>query len=270
MISLLLILGSTLTFAASEATNLFEKSFARDNTFCHNKTGRIEISIRGGSRFIEPVERGFGEYLFTRTDRKKITALELNSLRSDSFKFFPGVSPFCSKGQGYQIDDNTLAVLFLKENKPFKEKLVIQLFDFKALTPKEYVETNYSTNKAKKIEGGFAFNSFAERLDTDMGKVTIDGVSYTYQDREFPQWVGYTAKGFETLPSLTFQQFTWKEGFKDETEFLTLTGWDAKQKRFVNEFLYIAVNHAVKKGCLLFTKEKKKFDGTEGWRCQTM
>lgn len=265
----ILVLLTGVQAATTNATNLFEKTFARDNTFCHNKTARIEILIRGETKYSEIHERGFGEFLFVNHPKKKILSLELNNSRSDSFRFFPGVSPMCSKGLGFKMDSK-IALLLLKENRPFKEKLVIQFFDYDTLMPKEYIETNYVTSKAKKFNDGFAFNVLGERYESDMGKVKIEGVQYIYQDRDFPKWMSYSAKGFEILPSLTYEMWPWKKAFKDEADFLAMTGWDPVEKVFKNNISYIAVNHSIKKGCMLFVNAKKKVDGSESWRCQTM
>lgn len=267
---LLFLLSFSAMAATSEVRNLYDKTFARDNAFCRNTKQRIEILIRGDAKNIEPKDFGFGEYLFYRDSRRKLSLLDINKSRSDSYKLFLGTSPYCSKIHGYMIDDKTLAVLLLKENRPFKEKLVIQLFDFQSLTPKEVLETSYVSERAKKFDGGFAFNSLGERFETDIGKVTIEETPFTYQDRDFPQWVSYTGRGFETLATMTYQKFPWKKAFKDEQDFLALSGWDESEKIFKNKYLYIAVNHKLKKGCIIFLNEKKKITGSEPWRCQAI
>lgn len=256
--------------SSTEVKDLFEKTFPRDNTFCQNSKQRIEIIIRGETKYNDPIEKGFGEFFFVKDLSEKLFLLELNKGRSDSYKLFLGKGSECSKSFGYKIGDDTLAVLLLKENKPFKEKLVIQFFDYKSLIPKEFLETNYLTDKVKKTSNGFAFNTFSERYESEIGKVTINDVPYTYQDRDFPQWMGYSPKGFETLPDMTFAKLPWKKSFSDEADFLSFSAWDSKEKNFKNKFLYIAVNHSLKKGCILFLSERKKPTGSDPWRCQTL
>jgi hypothetical protein len=267
MILLTLLLSSLSVFAASVSLNTFEKTFPRDNTFCYHKGKRVEILIRGYNKFTEPNERGFGEYFFFR-EKDKAKLMDINDLRSDSYKLFAGENTLCTKSLAYVIDQNTIAVLLLKENRPFKEKLAIQFLDANTMAPKQYLETEFVTDKASKRPDGFAIRTWAESLDKDMGKVKIADQDYIYQEREFPKWVGYSIKGFETLPQNTFENFPWKRFFTDEADFLTTTGWNATDKKFTKDLLYVAVNHKMQKRCVYVTNTKHKITGVEAWRCQ--
>lgn len=257
-------------FAASESMNVFEQSFPRDNTFCSFKGKRVEILIRGMNKFTEPKERGYGEYLFYRFSPKKPRLMETNKYRTDSLKFFLGVSPICSKSHGYKIDDSTIAVLLKKENRPFKDKLVIQMFNAVTMEPKETLETNYLTEKAKKIEGGFAFSSFTEMMNPEIGKVQINNETFIFQEKDFPVWIGYTSKGFELLPDLTYDRSPWRKSFKEKKDFLEAAGWNEAEKKFTKQIVYLAINHKLKKKCLLLLEAKQKPVGNEAWICQTI
>lgn len=257
-------------WAATDSMNVFEQSYPRDNAFCSYKGKRIEILIRGMGKFTEQNERGYGEYLFYRFPPQDPRLMETNKLRSDSLKFFMGVSPLCSKSHGYKIDENTIAILFKKENRPFKDKLVIQLFDASKMEPKETIETNYLTEKAKKIEGGFAFSSFTEMLNPEIGKILINNDSYIFQEKEFPVWIAYTSRGFESLPDLTYERSPWKKSFKDKKDFLDASGWNETEKKFTKQIVYRATNHQLKMKCLLILEAKQKPTGNESWKCQAI
>ncbi|WPU66450.1 hypothetical protein [Peredibacter starrii] len=268
MILLPLIFAAVSALAATEALNTFEKTYPRDNTFIYHKGKRLELMLRGYSKFTEPSERGFGEYFFYRLkDKPKL--FTLNELRSDSFKFFSGTGTLCTKTLCYQIDQNNIAVLLLKENRPFKEKLTIQFLD-SSLNPTSFVETEYVTDKAVSRVDGFAIRTWTESLEKDMGQVKIENEDYIYQEREFPKWVGYSTRGFEVLPQDTFVNFPWKRFFKDEADFLTAAGWNATDKKFTKSLLLVGVNHKAQKRCIFLTDVKQKFTGSEGWRCQTI
>lgn len=268
--SFIILLISGLLHAASDDMNMFEKTFPRDNTFCHQNGKRIEIIIRGSVKQNDPSERGYGEYFFTRLDGQEPKLLALNSERSESLKFFPGDSKVCTKTLGFSIDKETAGILLLKDNRPYKETLVIQFFDLTTLQPKNHLETNYATDKVNITKDGFVFNNLDEKIETTTGKIKIEGVDYTFQDREFPKWISYTSKGFEVLSTLTFENYPGKMFFKDEADFLSMMGWNSTKKEFMNNFIYVAVNHKLKKACLLVEAQKKKPDGSEKWRCHTM
>jgi hypothetical protein len=258
-------------FPRTASKNAFDKSYARDNVFCGPKKDKIEILIRGESKFTEPKEKGYGELIFYRLPDKKAALIPLSDFKSDTFRFFLGTSPLCSKSHGYALDSKTLCVLFLKENRPFKDKLVLQFFDAETLMPKEHIETNLNVDKAKKSVNGFSVRAFNEIHQQEAGKVTIDNELYIYHEKEFPKWMDYTLKsGFETNPEMTFKKFPWKKSVKDVSEFFSLTGWDSQKKVFSREVIYIAVNHKTKKRCILFSEDKLKITGNENWRCHTI
>lgn len=265
----LLLLLTTSVFAATESMDAFEKTYPRDNTFCSYKNNRVEILIRGHNKFTERKDRGYGEFIFTRKNEKP-RLLDLNSLRGDTYKFFLGTSPHCSKSHGYLIDSKTLAVLFLKENKPFLDTLVIQFFDPTTMSPTKFLETQYPVERAFKINDGFVFKTIPETYNPDFGKVKIENEEYLFAEKAFPLWVNYTAAGFETSLDWTFGKSPWKKLFKDQEDFVTTTGWNASEKKFTKTVVYEAVNYKIKKKCLLVLEAKQKVAGSESWRCQTI
>lgn len=269
MISILFFLTLS-AFAASDSKDAFDKSFPRDNTFCSYKGKRVELLIRGESKFTEPKERGYGELIFYRHPPKRPHVMKFSQFKADTFKLFNGVSPLCSKSHGYQTDEESMAILLLKENRPFKDKLVIQLFDLKSMTPKELIETNYPTDRAKKTKTGFAFSSFQENHNPEMGKVSIEGQEFIFQEKDFPQWIEFAGRSFGLLPDLTFERLPWKKHFKDQDDFYSVTGWNPAEKKFTKNIVYFAVNHKLKKSCVLFIAGKQKLVGNESWRCQTI
>lgn len=269
MLSLLVLLTMSL-HAATDSMDAFDKSYPRDNTFCSHKKERIELLIRGHNKFTESKDRGYGEFIFLRRAGKKPKLLELNSLRGDTYRFFLGTSPNCSKSHGYMIDAKTMAVLFQKENKPFNDKLVIQFFDSTTMTPTTFLETNYPVERAFKTQDGFVFKTIPETFSPDFGKVKIEGEDYLFQEKSFPVWVKYSAAGFENSLEKTFEKSPWKKLFKDPEDFIMTTGWNSTEKKFTKTIVYEAVNYKVKKKCLLVIEAKQKLAGTESWRCQAI
>ncbi len=263
------ILFFLINFAWAETTEshfLGEKTFSRDNTFCSHHGKRVEIEIRGASKFTDLKEFGSGEYAFYLHNNKR-ELLPVNPERGGSYKLFKGKKGVCSKSLGFAIDKNTIAILFLKLNTPNKEKLSIQLFDFKKFRPKEAIETEYLVDKVDLFPGGFVFAATPERFDSDMGTINLKGNSFIYQDRQFVSWVSYTSRGLEIQPSITYQNFEWKELFKNEEEFLKSAGWIPAEKKFSPSHLYIAVNHAQKTECLAFFPLDQKPTESLNWRC---
>lgn len=215
---------------------------------------------------------GYGELLFFRNlPVRKPTLLSLSKSRGDTFKLFLGTSPYCSKSHGYLLESKKLAILLLKENRPFIDKLVIQFFDVTTMKPAEYLETSYQADRAMKTEDGFAVRVNSDNYNRDMGTVKIEGEKFIYQEEQFPQWISYSIKsGFEVMSTLTYEKFPWKDAFRDENDFLAMTSWDPETKKFGKKIIYVAVNHKLKKKCLLLIEAKQKPVGGEAWRCQAI
>jgi hypothetical protein len=271
MFNLLILLITFSVYPRSASKNAFDKSYPRDNVFCGPRDKKIEILIRGESKFTEPKEKGYGELIFYRLPEKKASLIPLSDFKSDTFRFFLGTSPLCSKSHGYVLDPKTLCVLFLKENRPFKDKLVLQMFDAETLQPKEHIDTNLNVDKARISPHGFSVRAFNEVHQQDAGKVTIQDESFIYHEKEFPKWMDYSLKtSFETNPEMTFKKFPWRKSFKDMSEFYSLSGWDPQKKIFSREVIYLAVNHKSKKRCILFSENRLKIAGHENWKCHTI
>jgi hypothetical protein len=256
--------------AATDSANAFEKSYGRDNTFCTHKGKRVEFLIRGGSKFTETHDSGYGELVFFRREDKKPVLMDIASSHADTFRFFLGASPICSKSHGYILDDKTIAVLLLKENKPFLDKLVIQLVDSTTLKPKSFLVTDYAVDKAIIRKNGFAIRSMPENLNREIGKVKIEGQPYVFNEKEFPKWHTYSIKGFENAPEMTFDKFPWRKYFKDIQDFNQTTGWDQASGKFTKDIVFFAVNFNVRKRCILFIDKKRPLTESEQWRCQAM
>ena len=254
--------------ASTNSKDAFDKSYPRDNTFCALEGKRIEFLIRGGNKFTEPKEKGYGELIFYRQPSKKPRLLNSHN-SGDTYRLFPGKNSLCSKSYAYKIDSSTYAVLFLKENHPFKDKLIIQLVDAKTLVPTELIETEYPTDESKIYKDGFAFRKLTETNSQDFGKVSIEGESFIFHEKVFPLWFLYTKKGFNLTEQLTYEEFPWKSHFKDQKDFLENAKWNTKDKTFENKTIYLAVNHKLKKECVLLAPAKQKLTGTEAWRCYT-
>ncbi len=256
-------------YADVESTNLLEKTWGRDNCFCHLNKKRVEVLIRGQNKTIETKEYGLGEYAFYRIGEEDEEAfvLPINKFQSGLYRFFKGKGPYCSKGLGFPLKNEKFAILFLRMNRPYGSKLVIQLFDFKTLKPLDVIETNLVTLKAQQVPDGFIFKTKSERSDMDMGKVKISDIEFVYQDREFPLWMKYDLKGLRLDQDVTFNKLPWRKYFKDEADFLKLAEWDDKAKAFKRSIPYFAINHALKKKCIFFSSSKFKPLGTEDWHC---
>ncbi len=253
--------------ADSTSQDLYEKTWPRANSFCTLKDKRIEILIRGGNKFTEIKEKGYGEYVFWKID-EKIELFAFSRTQASLYRFYKSSDgSICAKSQGFFIEGNKFAFLFAEESRPHGDKLIIQLFDFKTMKPLETIDTNLLVEKAYPRPGGFIFKAMEERYEMDMGYVQIEKEKYTYQDRVFPKWMKFSSKGMEIDPGDTFKKLPWRKYFKTEADFTKAAGWDSAKKLFVNKTVYYAVKRPAIKRCISFLPAKKKLDGSETWYC---
>ncbi len=253
----------------TSSQDLFEKTFARDNSFCTFKNKRLELLIRGGSKFTETKERGYGEYTFFKIE-DYVEAFKFSRAQASLFRFYRDKDSVCSKSTAYPIQGDTVAFLFGGENRPNYNQLVIQLYDFKEMKALEAIETHVSVSKTYRRPEGFIFKVMPERYEIEMGKVMFSKVEYTFQDRAFPIWMGYTAKGIKLLPDVTFKKLPWRKYFKDQAHFFKTSAWNETEKKFDRPMVYFAVSFAQKKKCILFLEKKTALNGSENWICQAM
>ena len=255
-------------FADSTSDKLLvEKTFSRDNTFCNLNKKKIQIGIRGEDKYTDADEGYFGQYAFE-VNGTDYSLLPINKERFGRYRFFKGQNSLCTKSLAFPLGTSKVAILFLKENLPFKEKLIIQIYDATSGAAEEAIETHYATDKAEIHKDGFAFRIVPERTELNIGKVSINGIEYVYRDDEIAPWMSYGPKGFQILADKTFERSPWKKFFKNELEFLQASGWDTTQKKFLNPTVYSAINHQSHKECIYFSPAPQKISGAEAWRCK--
>ena len=257
----------TMAFANTDVRSLAEKTYSRDNSFCQIGKEKIQIQIRSLQAFTEAKEKSYGN-LFFYYPSEKAELLPVNADEFHSYRFFKGTGTLCSKSLGFTVSENQMAILFMQENSPDDDKLTILLFNTQTMRPENVIETNYPTSKAQATKDGFAFGTVQTRQSIDMGKVKIKGEEFNFHDHPFTVWIKYTTQGFSVADDLTFEKFQWKNIFKDSKDFNLAASWDKKENKFLNTMFYLAINHKLKKECVLFLAEKKKITGEEAdWYC---
>lgn len=264
MISLILFFVLNIQ-AAPEALPLIENTFPRDNTYCSQGKNRVEYLVRGSSKYTQERE-SYGEYLFFQNSKKEEKFIIPSA--PGHFRLLKGKSTLCTKGHGHKIGRDKFALLFQKDNRPFKDLLLIQFLDEKTLAPLDNLQTTFPVDKAEGVSRGFSFRTYDIHPLRDLMQISYEGENYLYQEKDFFYWMNYTDKGFETNPKKTFKDFIYKDYFKNRKEFLKAAGWDKKEKVFRKKFLFHGVSHKLKKDCVLFTESQEKLPN-EDWVCQT-
>ncbi len=243
---------------------LIDKTFARENTFCRIEDHRFEIEIRSFHQYSESKNDDYGETAFIVNDQKR-NLLPLNSLNLYRYRFLKRENTLCNRAFAVKLTSDNYGILFLRDNRPFKDKLSLLIYDQKAKEAIQVLDTEYTTDSAIKINSGFAFPYRKEDLEIKMNHIEIEGATYLYQARQLHYWVKYQDNKFQVDPLLTQKSFPFRKFFKDSDHFLKEAGWSDQKKEFEKGSFFIAVNHSKKRSCITFNKELSR---PESWLCR--
>lgn len=262
---LLLILLSSRTWSEDFNTRiLIDKTFTRENTICRIEDNRIEIEVRSFHQYSESKNDNYGESAFL-VNQNKRSLLPINSLNLYRYRFMKGESEYCNRAFAVKLSTYHYGILFLRDNRPFKDKLSVLIYDQKSKEALQVLDTEYSTDTAIKLSSGFAFPYKKEDLEIKMNHIQIDGTVYLYQERQFHYWIKFQDNKFEIDPEITRENFKFQKYFKDQEQFLKEAGWNTQKKEFEQASFFIAVNHSKKKSCITFQKDLSR---PENWLCR--
>lgn len=254
-------------WAGEFSKNSFDNSYPRDNTFCNYKGQRIEFQIRGIDKLTTKPDKNYGEFVFFKTKENPSKLIPLLDFNSDTFRLFPDKNNICSKSHAFPINESTFSILFLKENRPFKDKLMILFFNVTTMNASKVIETNYPVDLIKPSSDGFLIRSSGEKFDFTAGKITINGMTYIYHEKSFPVWIKFSSEKFQVMNKLTFEEFPWKNHFGNESDFYLHSGWDKKNEVFTKDRVIFAINHENKKECISIIDQGTDIKGSGSWIC---
>lgn len=218
--------------------NVFSQTYSHDNTFCRLGENSIELEIRSSEQYTHPDESEYGEFLIIKQDQKlqKVVPHKIGR-----YRLLKGVDANCSKSLSLRLNEEQLAIFLLKNNKPFKDLLVILNYNFKT---KEFstLETQYRVNEARINDGKLIFESASEDCEKRIGQVTIDNQKYNFIEKEFEPWYSFDGNQFKLDESTSYMEFEWRYLYPDTRTFYQHM---KRQKKFM-----IATNFASNRACI--------------------
>lgn len=244
-----------------------QETFRRTNSFCNLENQKIEFSIKATTSNVEPQDKKWGQWIFTEIKTNPKDPIILPDNFSFRMKFFPKKSPQCTNSFIKKIADQKFMQLLLKDNRPKKETLFIQIFDLKNKT-NLFIDTNMDIHDPEEHKDGVTFETNLHDDSFYMTKAQFEGQSFLIQSRSFIQRMLLKENSITVDEVLTFEKSPWKPAFKDLNDFLVKTGWDKEKKSFVKSWVNIAVSHKTKKRCILFSDTQVKPKTIDSnWQC---
>lgn len=242
-----------------DARTLREKTYVRDNTFCHLGEKKVEIEIRGFDQYTDRQDARYGNKVFSVRD-KVYRLLPLAKDNIGRYRLLLGEDPHCSKSLALKRNAQELTVFFLKDNRPFPDLLTLLHYDFSGSARAE--ETEYPVKEAL-VEGGkLFFSSVSDKSVPDLKKVSIKGREYTVTFQELPVWYVYDGKSFRVDQLKTYQRFEQPHFFPTKEDFEAFFQWDTDAGMYRMHGLVAAVNVVLKEKCLARNITDKD------WRCR--
>ena len=193
------------------------------------------------------------------------------------FSFVPAKeNSTCIETQGFELNNNVMAILYSKDNRPFQELYQVAVWNTK--TDKIIDKRDLgAVTEYFKTENGFAFSTMIPRSDADEFKMTSSsGREMTAIDKDLGALQTATLDKnklkIEYDPKLSYERSNWKKFFKNQEEYLNTAGWDSKKKNFKNIVVYKASYPDRKEkdtleSCIAFTEKRdREFDRSK-WKC---
>ena len=248
-----------------ETNVLMDKTYVHDNSYCRMKSDVVEFEVRSFDKYTQPDDSEYGEHIFALHNEKRFL-LPLNADNLSRFKIFKGDNSFCSKAFSLQTGPDTLAVFFLKDNRPLGNLLTVLFFNYKTNTS-SILKTDFVTNRGIIRDGKFKFPSLLPHREVQMGKVKIDNLTYIFRDAEIINWVNFDGTQFQNDHDLTYEKFDWNKYFT-KSEFEVASAWDSKTNQYNQKRYLIAINHLMKRRCIAFTGKPASEILAHEWKCR--
>lgn len=218
------------------------QSYSHDNTYCRLGERSIEIEVRSSEKYTLPDEAEYGEFIMIKNQDKTLK-VALDPQKIGRYRLLKGESANCSKALSLPMNEEQLAIFFLKDNKPFKDKLLVLNFNFKTSEFSRF-ESPYMTDTARIQDGKLYFESAAEDCEKKSGHVVIQDKKHNFIEKELEPWISYDGRSFKLDESLTYMEFEWKHLFPDAKSFFQHM---KRKKKFI-----IATNFEAKSTCISF------------------
>ena len=272
-----LISSVVFTFTVHVHAMSLEKSIAFKETSCQVGTAKASLLLRFHKK-MNPEENDFsGAPMLFLKSKKTFTIEPLAKPYPNDFSFVPvKESSSCTDTQGFELNENSIAILYTLDNRPFQDLHQVVVWDAKLEKILEKRELG-AVVEYFKIKNGFAFSKMIPRSDgEEIAMVSSSGRKMTATDKDLNAFQTVTLNGnklkVEFDPSLSYERSPWKKFFKNQNEFLKAAGWNSKKKTFQNIIVYEATSLNQQEGnesesCIAFADKRGGKFAPSAWKC---
>ncbi|MBK7845793.1 MAG: hypothetical protein IPJ71_19325 [Bdellovibrionales bacterium] len=255
----------------------FQKTIPYQQSQCHGGKSKVELLLRFDKK-IAPEENDFSgaPMVFIKSPKPQIVE-SLSDPYPGDFSFVkPNEGSICDKTQGYELNNGIVAILYSKDNRPFKELYQVVVFNThtnKILDKKEIG----AVTQLLSAKNGFAFATMIPRSDVDQINMTSNtGQKMSAFDKDLEAVESIKLENdklkVEFDPNLSFENSNWKKYFKNKDDYLKTAGWSPEKKDFSNSVVYEASyfnrnESDIQESCIVMVKKRGDPIQTSMWRC---
>ena len=253
-------------FAESSRTQLlYEKTYAHANSYCRHNGKTLEFEIRSFDKYTELGDSEYGGSVFA-LDQGRPQLLPLNSNQLSRYRFFQGGSQHCSKSLSLPLNQDELAIFFLRDSRPLGDTLSVLIYNFKT-SQAVLRETDFRVGGGFISEGQLKFQLTQYDLNSVLGKMLIDGKKFIYQEKALLPWMTFDGTSFNVDNFYTFERSPIKRHFSNQHEFERHFGWDAKTRRYKLQKYLIGIGQEERRECIAVPYRKKHDVSQHRWKC---
>lgn len=257
---LLSVLSQGTAFAAAADCAVKDKAFSVEFSLVPDKANREKIK----------------QNVFIKADKKEISIIKDGPGNIQALD--GGQMSACTGTAAYILDDQTIAILFAKSDPPFPSRLMMVVYDAKAEKILKIEKDLGAMAKVESANEGFVFSTKFRRTDIDtlQMKSPVSGKAMPAHDEDLEVYQHVYMKKKKLIrefdPETSFDQSEWKRFFKNQEEYLSATGWDAKKKVFKYKMVYKASDSKGKEAdgdeiCIGFAEKRSQPIYRNKWYC---
>lgn len=105
-----------------------EKTYIKNRTECHFNGDKIFVDIRSKNLITDKADNEYGEVIEVRQG-KNIYALKMTDKITSRYRFAKTQEAPCFKPLTDKVNERTLGVFIMKDNRPFADKLMMLYYN---------------------------------------------------------------------------------------------------------------------------------------------
>lgn len=225
-----------------------EKAYMKDRSTCQLNGESFVVEIRSPKRITVSDDDPYGERVQV-LHKERILKVDLRNQGMGRYRFLTAHNEICPKPGVLTLPSGELAILLLKDNRPFPDTLVVLYLNLKTQST-DLMTTKVPTDGGLIRDGRAFLRLAAEDRIGKVGNVMIGSEKFHFVEKTLEPWMSFDGKNFRLDRDITYENFERKDLLKKDL------------LKDLDEFQKITYRLAVKarRSCLSFNQGR--------WSCR--